>query len=109
MIPKPMHAAEIAQRIGVTLDTFYKRRTRYHMIDGMPRPINSTGRPAYDRAGMEAWLTRFHPLRPAAPANDPLPHPAPAAIDEHRVLLARAYPPQKPAAAIDTPRRTARG
>lgn len=71
MIPKPMFAPEIAQRLGVTVETFYKRRKQYHLCDRMPRPMNSTGRPAYDRAGMEAWFTRNDPRRPPLrPAND---------------------------------------
>lgn len=87
MITTPMHAAEIAQRLGVTVETFYKRRTRYILIDGMPRPMTSTGRPAYERAGMEAWLTRQDPRRPKAPANDSIAPPMPNSDAEWNTFL----------------------
>lgn len=93
MIARPMHAAEIAQRMGVALETFYRRRKRYHTLDGMPRPITETGRPAYDRAGMEAWLTRNDPRRPKAmvAANDAIATPLPAGDDEWNAFLHQHY------------------
>lgn len=92
MITKPMHAAEIAERLGVVLRTFYKRRERYHLIDKMPRPINSTGRPAYDRASMEAWLTRNDPRRPLVQAaNDSIAPPMPSSDNEWNTYLQRLY------------------
>lgn len=61
---------DVADRLGISLDTFYRRRARLEQNDGMPRPICSGGRHVYERTGMDAWLTRFHPYRPALPAND---------------------------------------
>ncbi|NUU41412.1 hypothetical protein [Tardiphaga robiniae] len=109
MIQKPMTCAEIAQRLGMSLDNFYKSRGRLHQVDKMPRPLNERGKAAYDRASMEAWFTRDHPMRPPAPANDPLPAPEPSTDEEHRIRLARAYAPQRPAAALDIRRRQAGG
>lgn len=90
----PMFAAEIAERLGIALATFYRNRHHYHVVDKMPRPINSTGRPAYDRAGMEAWLTRNDPRRAPAPANDPIPPPAPYNDVEWNDFLHKHYSAQ---------------
>jgi hypothetical protein len=93
MIAQPMFAIEIAQRLGIALETFYRNRQRYHLIDKMPRPINSTGRPAYDRAGMEAWLTRNDPRRPPAmvAANDAIAQPPPNSDGEWNAFLHQHY------------------
>lgn len=109
MIVGPMHCAEIAQRLGVSLDTFYKNRSRYSEQDGMPYPISRVGRPAYERSGIEAWLTRNDPRRPPAAANDAVPIPDAFSDDEHRARLAAAYAPQRPAYGLDSRRRSARG
>lgn len=101
VIQKPMTCREIAGRLGIAMDTFYKRRGRLHQVDGMPRPLSEKGKAAYDRASMEAWFSRHHPLRPQAPANDPLPAPEATNDDEHRRRLARAYAPVKPVPALD--------
>lgn len=92
MTPAPMFAREIAGRLGCALATFYRNRPRLHLIDKMPRPMKETGRPAYDRAGMEAWLTRNDPRRPkAAAANDVLPPPMPNSDAEWREFLHQHY------------------
>lgn len=70
MATVPMHAAEIAQRLGVTTDTFYKNREKYRLIDGMPAPIANVGRMAWDRDSMEVWLRRHDPRLPKTPTND---------------------------------------
>lgn len=107
MIIRPMNSREVASRIGVSLDCFYKNRERYRMIDGMPAPISGHGRMAWERTGMEAWLTRHHPMRPPMPANDPVRPPDAATDDEHRLRLARAYAPIQPASGLDRARRRA--
>ncbi|WP_398473376.1 hypothetical protein [Tardiphaga sp.] len=86
-----MHAAEVAKRLGVTVATFYRRRPKLHMVDGMPRPITSTGRPSYDRASMEAWLTRNDPRRPPAAANDSIAPPMPNSDAEWNRFLRQTY------------------
>lgn len=93
--PAPMFAPEIAKRLGCALATFYRNRQRLHLIDKMPRPINQTGRPAFDREGMEAWLTRNDPRRPKAAAanDDALPPPAPNSDAEWRAFLQQHYGP----------------
>lgn len=73
MMPRTYTAREVADLIGVRLATFYRRRRQWEMVDRMPKPICSGGCHRYDRASMDAWLTRFHPHRPPAPANDPEP------------------------------------
>jgi hypothetical protein len=95
MISKPMHCAEIAERLGVALDTFYKRRHQHTKLDGMPAPIARTGRPAYDRAGMEAWLTRNDPRRPkTVAANDAIAPPMPNSDGEWNKFLLQHYAQQ---------------
>jgi hypothetical protein len=91
MRPLPMFSAEIAERLGVSIDTFYRRRHRLHCEEAMPLPICSTGRPVWDRSTMEAWFGRFHPARPAQAANDPLPLPSPQSVGDFRVRFARVY------------------
>ena len=90
-IQRPMDSTEIAARLGMTMETFYRRRQILHREDGMPMPMNSHGRPRWERTGMEIWFTRFHPARPAPPANDPLPPPPPQTVDDFRTQFARAY------------------
>jgi predicted DNA-binding transcriptional regulator AlpA len=91
MISKPMYAPEIAGRLGVGVDRFYKNRERYRMIDGMPQPISTIGRMAWDRAGMEAWLTRHDPRRPKIIANDAIAPPQPHADGEWNQFLHQHY------------------
>ncbi|OKO67649.1 hypothetical protein AC629_42590, partial [Bradyrhizobium sp. NAS80.1] len=88
---KPMFAPEIAERLGITKERFYLNRQKYHMIDKMPRPMNSTGRPAYDRASMEAWFSRHHPLRQQRPANDITAPLQPHNDEEWRDFLHKHY------------------
>ncbi|MGX9389791.1 hypothetical protein ACWX0K_10805 [Nitrobacteraceae bacterium UC4446_H13] len=110
---EPMRAAEIARRMGVSLDVFYRRREQYRMIDGMPAPLSRVGRPKWDRAGMEIWLTRFDPRRPQhlVAANDTEASlvPDPAADEEHRARLRRAYAPQTSDPTLDSARERAGG
>ncbi|EKS26715.1 hypothetical protein [Afipia felis] len=82
---------DIADRLGISLDTFYRRRERLERDDGMPRPLCSGGRHAYEKTGMDAWLTRFHPYRPPPAANDVCAPLVPMTDEEHRGRLLRAY------------------
>lgn len=86
---RPYTSRDIAIALGISLDTFY--RTRHDReAAGMPRPISE--RPLkWERTGFDAWLTRFHPLRPPAPANDQALAPEPATLEEHRLLFALEY------------------
>jgi len=85
--PHIMYAGELAQRLGITLDTFYRTRGRLHQ-EGMP-PTLTRHRPfRFNRQKMEAWLNRDRDLPPVA--NDVAPT-QPGSIDEHRALCARAY------------------
>lgn len=87
MTTEPFHAAEVAERLGVGVDRFYKNRERYRLVDGMPPPISRVGRMAWDRAGMEAWLTRNDPRRPKAAANDSIAPPMPNTDAEWNAFL----------------------
>lgn len=91
---KPMHAAEIAARLGVSTETFYRRRKQY-LDAGMPASITSVGRMAWERAGMEAWLTRNDPRRPRrlVAANDSIAPPMPNSDAEWNEFLRAHYAP----------------
>lgn len=86
MTERPMLAAELAARLGVSLDAFYRTRHRYHR-EGLPAPISQHRPLRWHRASVEAWLGRHHPLAPRAPANDT----ASDAIARARAELALAY------------------
>ena len=91
-ITRPMFAAEIAERLGLTVKRFHLVRHRLHQVDRMPRPINSVGRPAYDRVSMEAWLTRHDPRLPQVrAANDAIPPPMPSSDEQWTEFLHRHY------------------
>lgn len=74
-------AAEIADMLGMSLDTFYRERVRLH-ARGMP-PSVTLGRMRINKKMFDAWLAR--PCAGQAPANDDA-----AAVDA-RALLHRAY------------------
>lgn len=90
---KPYTAADVSAAIGITLDTFYRTRQWRHDHEGLPRPISERGKLRFERSGIDAWLTRHHPLRAHAPANDLFAAPDPASDAEHRTRLAAAYAP----------------
>lgn len=87
---RPYSAREVCEAIGITLDTLYRTREARHARDHLPRPI--TEHPLrWERSGFDAWLTRHHPARPPAPANDiQLPPPA-ATIAEEQAELHEIY------------------
>jgi hypothetical protein len=90
---EPFTAREVAQRLGITVETFYLRRQHYHQIDKMPRPLSESGRQKYDRASMEAWFSRHHPHAQRRPANDAAPPPMPSNDAEWSDFLHRHYAP----------------
>lgn len=106
---KPYTAKDVAHALGISTDTLYRTRETRHLRDGLPRPICERGPLKFERSGFDAWLTRHHPMRPPAPANDPVAPPDAATDDEHRLRLARAYAPVKPVSALDSRRRQAGG
>jgi hypothetical protein len=90
MTQRTYTAREICEAIGITPDTLYRTREVRHVRDALPRPI--TVHPLrWERTGFDAWLTRHHPLRPQAPANDAARPPDPASDEECRQRLAQAY------------------
>lgn len=88
---RPYLARDVAEAIGISLDTLYRTRQIRHDRDHLPRPICETGPLKWERSGFDAWLTRHHPARPPRPANDVFDPPAPATDAEHRARLALAY------------------
>lgn len=63
-------ASECAEMLGLSIDTFYRRRDALHAA-GMPPSAAPFGRYRPERSGFDAWLKRHHPLAPPArPAND---------------------------------------
>jgi hypothetical protein len=50
--------------MGVSLDSFYRTRQIRHERDGLPAPISERGLLKWERAGLDAWLTRHNPMRP---------------------------------------------
>jgi hypothetical protein len=87
----PYSSAEVAAAIGVSLDTFYRTRQIRHERDGLPAPISERGPLKWERTGFDAWLTRHHPMRPKAIANDIFAPPPAASDEEHRERLRTAY------------------
>lgn len=88
---KPYCSREVAELIGVSLETFYERRKLYHTRDGLPEPLAPTGRLRFDRASIHAWLGRFHPLAPKPAANDSAPLIAETDVESWRSKLYEEY------------------
>lgn len=91
----PYTAAEVAALIGLSVDRFRKTRSRLHARDGLPQPISSSGHPRWERAGIDAWLTRNHPHRPPRPANDLAAPLVPASTPEWGDFLRKHYAPAR--------------
>lgn len=91
MTPSPFTAQEVAARLGYQhVSTFY-RNERKLIAAGMPASTNPCGKRAYDRAGMEAWLTRHDSRRPKTIANDPIAPPMPNSDREWNSFLLEHY------------------
>jgi hypothetical protein len=89
MAPRPYSALDVAEMIGISLDTLYRTRAR-RQREGLPAPQQEHPL-AWERSGFDAWRTRNHPLRATAPANDVVGLPSPDSDDDHRARLRRAY------------------
>lgn len=87
---RPFSMAELAARLGHGVDWLYDHVDEL-IAAGMPAPLSPIGRRRWERSTMEAWLTRHHPLRPPAAANDQAPPIVPASDAEHRAHLAQVY------------------
>ncbi len=55
-----MTATEVALALGITTETFYRTRGRYH-LEGMPAPLSKHRPWRFHRPSMQAWLGRHHP------------------------------------------------
>lgn len=91
MPDKPYTSRNVAALLGMSVARFYLRRRHLELIDKMPPPIASSGRHAWHRASVDAWLMRHHPNHRGAIANDNAPLPAPSSVAEHRADLHRIY------------------
>lgn len=89
-------ARDVAEDLGITLDTLYASRGRRHLQDKLPMPY-ATKPMLWDGATYRAWRGRFHPSAPAAPAvaNDTAPIGAPQTDVEHRDHLRVVYGGQR--------------
>lgn len=74
-------AAEIADMLGMSVDTLYQQRAALH-ARGMPQPV-TLGRLRINKRLFDAWLARPQPVMAAA--NDSAP------AGSERELLHRAY------------------
>lgn len=98
--PRPYYTArEIAEKLGISVDTLYRTRGRLHAEDNLPAPITRHRPFKWCRAAFDAWYdprTR-HLLATLAPANDATPHPpVEHQPDElQRTYLHRAYAPAR--------------
>jgi hypothetical protein len=92
MVDRPYTAGDVAGRLGLSVD-YFRRRYAALVQEGMPPAMTATGHKKFDRAGMDAWLGRHHPLAPrSAAANDGFLPPPPAVTDhEWREHLAGVY------------------
>lgn len=93
MITQPFTAQEVATRLGYrNVRTLYRNEAKL-LAAGMPASTNPCGKRAYDRAGMEAWLTRNDPRRPKhlQAANDLAPPPMPNTDGEWNAFLHQHY------------------
>lgn len=82
----PFTAADVAERLGISVEHFYRSYARLVADEGMPSRQRARGHYTFDRADMERWL---NPRTRLTAANDDAP-PAPADTD-WRAVLARAY------------------
>jgi predicted DNA-binding transcriptional regulator AlpA len=84
-------ARDLADMLGITIETFYERREAMHRDDRLPRPLIGGGRHRFDRRSIDAWMQRFHPnhAAAAAAANDAAPPPPPASDEQWRAHLAQ--------------------
>lgn len=90
--PATYSAADIAGKLGCSVDHVYRRIDGMQARDGFPAPLLSTGRRRWDRASVDAWFSRHHPDRPKlVPANDVAPPETPASLEGWRDRLAREY------------------
>jgi predicted DNA-binding transcriptional regulator AlpA len=91
MREKPVTTRELAERLGVSIDTFYNNRVRMHAEDHLPLPLMNRRPFKWDRASIDAWFGRHHPFAPACPANDGAPRPPPFSDQQWQGYLAEAY------------------
>lgn len=86
----PVLAEEAARRIGVSVDTFYRRWRSYVALNGMPNAI-LPGKVAFPRAEFLAWINRRREQAAHTAANENNPMPDSMSDLEQRAELARIY------------------
>jgi len=83
--------ADMAELLGVSVDTFRRNYRHYVDCDRMPARLTSRGTWRFDRSSVDAWRHRFHPHASTAPANDNGELAIEADIDTWRAELAAEY------------------
>jgi hypothetical protein len=96
-------APEVAEKLGITLDTFYRTRRWRHEHDGLPLPVSGRGKLRFEASGFDAWYLRHHPLAPTRPANDAAPPIVPANVRAVNAFVAAHYGRKAPAASSEEP------
>lgn len=64
-----INTAEVAELLGMTVHTFYRRRAQLHRV-GFPNPVPGMGI-RYDPLAIQAWLARQRTAS-ATPAPPPM-------------------------------------
>jgi predicted DNA-binding transcriptional regulator AlpA len=89
---RPVSTKELCRRLGISLATFYRTRGRLHVEEGLPHCLTRFRPYRWDRASIDAWFGRYHPLAPQrAPANDDTSPLVPDSDAEHQAALHRHY------------------
>lgn len=94
MSDKPYTSRDVAALLGHTgtrgMDWFYRNFDKLRAA-GMPAPILPFGYYKFDRASIDAWIRRHHPLAPTRPANDDAPSLAPSSSADWQAHLHNTY------------------
>ena len=53
---RPLTSKQVAEAIGLTVNTFYRRKTHLLEKEGMPPPLPGSGQPKWDPAAIRLWL-----------------------------------------------------
>lgn len=87
-------AREVAEKLGISVETLYRTRGRLHAEDGLPPTITRHRPFKWNRAAFDAWYDPRTRAASLAAANDSTP-PVPLQSDQqHREHLAQVYAPR---------------
>lgn len=84
-------AAEVAAKLGLTVEHFYRRNVRAELVaNGMPRSLTASPL-RFPKRAFDAWLDRDHPLMPKAPGLAPAAPADPQSVREWSAFLDKHY------------------